>query len=114
LTDEHIIAEGMGGNIILPEASCFDCQRATTNIEGSILKHSLLTIRHHLNVRMKKKKRTNAFRATFVIDGKDVDVTLPIEDHPTMFTLLEFYPPRHDDGPTDRQFWRGGLLVYPN
>jgi hypothetical protein len=42
---------------------------------------------------MKKRKRENRFSATFVIDGKDVVVDLPIEDYPTMFSLLEFDPP---------------------
>jgi hypothetical protein len=93
LSDEHVIAEGMGGTVILPKASCHECQKATTSIEGAILKHCLLTIRHHAGVRMKKRKRENRFSATFVIDGKDVVVDLPIEDYPTMFSLLEFDPP---------------------
>src|SRR4051794_27690090 len=34
LTTEHIIPESLGGMLVLPEASCTDCQKFTSAFEG--------------------------------------------------------------------------------
>jgi hypothetical protein len=33
LGDEHIVAYGLGGTIVLPEASCKECEKETGRIE---------------------------------------------------------------------------------
>jgi hypothetical protein len=46
LTKEHILPQGLGGGLILPESSCETCRRITQDIETTCLRHmSLLTYR---------------------------------------------------------------------
>jgi hypothetical protein len=96
LSDEHIVPEGLGGTLILPEASCADCAKITGNIEGSILRTLLWAPRRQLGVRSKKRKRAanRGFPITTVVGGKDVVFELPIEDHPSILLLLGLKTPR--------------------
>jgi hypothetical protein len=38
LTDEHVIPLALAGNLILEEASCSDCGRLTSQVEGALLR----------------------------------------------------------------------------
>jgi hypothetical protein len=94
LGDEHVICEGLGGNIILPEASCFRCERATGRIEQSLLKTLLWAPRRNLNIRGKKRKRNNdGFPVTSIVNGREVTFNLPIDKHPTFLVSPVLNPP---------------------
>ncbi|RRN64635.1 HNH endonuclease [Caulobacter sp. 602-1] len=54
LTDEHIIPDGLGGNLILAESSCVDCARITGQTEQVVLRKYLHNIRGALGIRSKK------------------------------------------------------------
>lgn len=90
LSEEHIVAEGLGGTLILPEASCERCAKATTRIEGAVLRTILWTPRAHLGIRGKRRKRPALFPLSAVVDGREVRVELPIEQYPTALFLPGF------------------------
>ena len=96
LSEEHIIAEGLGGNLILPEASCEDCAKRTSAIEGAILRTSLFATRARLQIRGKKRKRQHrdSYPVTTVVGGKDVEIMIPLAEHPTTLFMVGFQPPR--------------------
>lgn len=94
LSEEHIVSEGLGGVIVLPEASCEVCAKTTTKIEGNILRTVLWTPRRHLKIRGKKRKRDErTFPLTAVVDGKDVPLHLPLNEHPALLFLLRLQAP---------------------
>lgn len=87
-TEEHIIAEGLGGNLVIPHAVCGDCQQRTN--EGKIL-GNLAAVRYKMNLKLKRRKRDleNGFRFL----GPDGWQCVPLDDHPTMLTLPMFSIP---------------------
>jgi hypothetical protein len=94
LGKEHIIPEGLGGTIILPHASCGECEDHTKRFEGKILRNLLWAPRHKLDIRMKKRERdSDLFPFTATVDGKDVRFDLPLNRHPTVLFLCGFQEP---------------------
>jgi hypothetical protein len=95
LSDEHIIAEGLGARFVLPEASCSACADKTKAIETDVLRGVLWTPRRQLNIRGKKRKRDESYGYPIIarIGGADVEFRLPIEDHPTLFLAIVLNPP---------------------
>jgi hypothetical protein len=71
LTNEHIIADGLGGDLILPDASCHDCARKTGKVEQDILRYALQQPRGALGVRSRKKRpKQTSIRANIAEDGE--------------------------------------------
>lgn len=95
LTEEHIIADGFGGTLVLPKASCEEHQKKTTTIEGSILRTIFLAPRAHLGIRSRKKKRkpVTVFPVKATVDGREIIIPLSLEQHPTVLYLINFGPP---------------------
>lgn len=70
LTDEHIIAQGLRGNLILPAASCTDCAEVTGRFEQFYMRETQDALRTNFGIfgkRRKKERRTT--------------IPLKIEDH---------------------------------
>ncbi|WP_143325590.1 HNH endonuclease [Caballeronia sordidicola] len=57
LTNEHIIAEGLGGVALLPKATCDTCKDITSKIETVCLRGPLGNIRLGAEVKRKKKNK---------------------------------------------------------
>lgn len=57
LGKEHIVPFGIGGYLVLPEASCQKCERIICRAETLVLLHNLSGIRHILGVKSRKKKK---------------------------------------------------------
>jgi hypothetical protein len=95
LTDEHILADGFGGTLVLPKASCEDHQKKTTTIEGSILRTIFLAPRAHLGIRARKKKRNpiDKFPLRATVDGREITIEVALEEYPTMLYLMNLGPP---------------------
>jgi hypothetical protein len=94
LGDEHIIAEGLGGNLILREAVCEACETAVKRFEPGILKTVLYAPRVHLGVRRKKRKRNEErIKISGVVDGKDVTIDLPLKRTPVVLFFVRLGPP---------------------
>jgi hypothetical protein len=88
LSEEHIISEGLGSRLVLPEASCKSCSEKTKRIEGAVLGNLLWAPRVALKIRRKKRPRSEEdFPLTAIVNGAPVTIRLPIEHHPTMLFL---------------------------
>ncbi len=77
LTDEHIIAEGLGGREVLPAASCLNCARITGAFEQKVLRHAIWPLRHQMGMGGKKRKRGDTVRTLGRRDGQDIYADLP-------------------------------------
>jgi hypothetical protein len=94
LSEEHVIPEGLGAKLILPEASCKRCSNATTRFEGSVLRSLLWTARRHLKIPGKKRKREERlYPVTAIIDGNEVQFELPLPRYPVTLLLPELRRP---------------------
>jgi hypothetical protein len=111
LGDEHIIAEGLSGTLILPRASCRRCEKQTAKIEVNVLRGILWAPRTVMRLRTKRpKERPTSFPTMAQIGGQDVKINLPIEDYPTMLFFPRVGPPgilvgRPRDQADMRQMW---------
>lgn len=92
LTSEHIIAEALGCGIELPEASCSDCQRVTSEFERSVTEEMFDPVRRIFAL---KGKGGILQKQNFPVDvGTTVTnfVMLVEQHHPTLLTLPQLYP----------------------
>ncbi len=92
---EHIIAEGIGGTIGLPEASCQDCEDATGRlVEGQVLGNTLKALRVHLGLKKPGSGRhPTLLPISAKVDGIDRVIQIPTEDYPIIFNMLVYPPP---------------------
>lgn len=95
---EHVIAEGLGGTLELPEASCQDCEEATgAVVEGDVLGRFMKAIRVHLRL---KKPGSGPPPKTLPLDGtvlgQNKRVEISIEDYPIMLGMFAYAPPDLD------------------
>jgi hypothetical protein len=75
LTDEHIIADGFGGDLVLPASSCTDCAAKTGWFEQDILRNNLRQPRGVLGIQSRKKRaKQTSFRVNVASDDKDPPV----------------------------------------
>lgn len=96
LTKEHIIPFGLNGNFVLPEASCDDCAKITSDVERRVLKGFLERGRLALGLasRHKKRARPTSLPATLIgVDESIVEKQLPIVDSLQVIHLPVFIPP---------------------
>jgi HNH endonuclease len=56
LTDEHIIADGLGGDLLLPSSSCLACAKHTGRVEQLVLRDLLRQPRGAMGIRSRKKR----------------------------------------------------------
>ncbi len=93
LTSEHVIAEALGCGLELPQASCFDCQRVTSEFERSVTEEMFDPVRRSLNL---VGKQGVLQKKNFALDvGAETSEFVMISDihHPTLLTLPGLYPP---------------------
>ncbi len=92
---EHIIAEGIGGTIELPEASCQTCEDATGRlVEGQVLGNTLKALRVHLNLKKPGSGRhPETLPISANVDGVDRVIEIPTGDYPIIFNMLVYPPP---------------------
>jgi len=89
LTKEHIIPFGLGGNWVLPKASCSKCQSIINKFEHPLQRGHFYPARVHLGFPSQHKDpRPEAFPVRF-IDDQSV-ATVSLSDHPCVFNLLKF------------------------
>jgi hypothetical protein len=97
LSDEHILAEGLGGTLILPEASCPDCEKKTCWIETVCLRHTYGPVRYRRRFPRKKAKRktlpTSLPLEIEYWDGTRVVEHVPLEKYPAPFVGYIFKLP---------------------
>ncbi len=96
LSDEHIVAIGLGGTLILEEASCCGCSKHTNErIEQLILNGSLLAPRRQLQIRGRKRKRKEQeYELITLVGEREVRIRLSLEEHPSILLITGFNRPR--------------------
>jgi len=94
LGDEHVVAESLGGTLVLEQAACEACERIINEFEQPILKTVLYAPRVHLGVRRKKRKRSEeTIKLQGNVNGKDIDVFLPLKRAPVLLFFVKLGPP---------------------
>jgi hypothetical protein len=92
LGEEHVIPFGLGGNLILPAASCRQCSDITgRQIEGAILNaywgtHSVPRLR--LNLPTRKPKKRPQKRILRITDAKGTVKTVSVDAHDVPLAFL--------------------------
>ena len=93
LGDEHIIPEGLGGRLILKEASCKACEKITSQTELEWLRSSLYVARVHKGFGKKKKRTPLMLPLKVLTNGEVITKTVPLEKYPPMVVTLLFDTP---------------------
>ncbi len=95
LTDEHIVPLGLGGNLVLPKASCKACQDITRDIEGVCLGKMLGPFRVRVDTpsRRRKKRPKELTTSVLYLDRSIRHEKAAVGDAPISLTLPIFEPP---------------------
>jgi hypothetical protein len=92
LTDEHIVPESLGGDLIIEKATCEECQAQTHAFEGHAC-DVYRAIRRQLNFPSKTKGKKAALRSgseKFILDVDGRRVKVSAEEFPALLTSLAF------------------------
>lgn len=94
LRREHIIPFGLGGNLILPRASCCNCERITGAIEQNCQRKILgnFRVRHGFPTR-NKKERPDKLEINLVTPNGIVSQYVPIRKYPRYLMLFRMPMP---------------------
>lgn len=84
LTKEHIVPFGLGGNLILPKASCRDCATVTGGVEHFCLRPMLGPFRIRLALPTRRpEERPSALPIEFIrVDGRREQKTVGAQEVP--------------------------------
>jgi hypothetical protein len=94
LSDEHIVSGALGGNFVLPEASCQKCAEYTSGVESAVLNDLFWAARHKLKLRSStRNRRRRDFKFSTVVGGQEVILRLPLDMHPTVLFMPSFFAP---------------------
>ena len=112
LGDEHIVPEGLGGRLILKEASCKACETITSQAELEWLRGSFYAARVHKGFGKKKKRTPLLLPLKVFTNGEVVTKTVPLEEYPPMVVTLLFDTPEIllDLDPVDKVL-SGGVAI---
>jgi hypothetical protein len=82
LSREHVIPYGLWGDLVLRDASCADCARETSEVEGRVLRGNMLGFRAVLDAPTRDRRdRPTSFPAEVQRDGEWLGVDLPIPEY---------------------------------
>lgn len=88
LTDEHIIPDGLGGDLVLPAASCKACATATSRAELHLLREAIQFPRGVAGLRSRKRKSAPP-TADVTLDGELAAKAKPLDEAaPFMFAIF--------------------------
>jgi hypothetical protein len=112
LGDEHIIPEGLGGKLLLPEASCKVCEEVTSQFEQEWLRSSFYSGRVQKGLGKKKKRPPRYLPLKIQRNGRTVWESIPIEKYPAIIVTLLFDHPDILSGcePVEKEL-SGGVAV---
>lgn len=95
LGDEHIIPEGLGGDLVLPEASCGGHEGLTSSVEQFCQKPMLGALRYQLGLPTKRPKdRPTTLPVRLLIGGTWQEKQIPVADYPLVLLVPYLPPPR--------------------
>lgn len=91
LTREHVIPFGLGGGLILRDATCENCRKITHSFESTCLERHLKAVRTHEKMPSRNRKRRPTHLPILVErDGIERPEMVPIDHHPTLLILPEY------------------------
>jgi hypothetical protein len=84
LKDEHIIPVSLGGQTIIEKASCADCEKITSYLDGYLARDLFNEYRSHVGLPSRRQKlRPTTLNASFQLpDGSEVHRSFPIKGQP--------------------------------
>src|SRR5882724_3367822 len=82
LRDEHIIPHSLGGDTVIAKASCPDCEKITSYLDGYLARDTFNECRSHVGLRSRRPKgRPKTLIASSLRpDGTEVDREFSIKD----------------------------------
>lgn len=97
LSDEHIVPISLGGDIVLPDASCESCRVITSRFEQTVAREMLWRARLKLKVPGNRKRRKNRPThwpmITITPDNIENTVDIPVGDIPLVLSIVKMPPP---------------------
>ena len=91
LTDEHIVPFGLGGNLVLPRASCAKHAKHTSNIEGRALRSAFGPLRVYLGLPTRRPRdRPKTITYTTTRGDQTEHRELPPSKHPFVLAMWDF------------------------
>ena len=97
LHDEHVVPEGLGGTLVLAEASCRQCEQMINPFEQKVIRVNFQMARLRLGVHRKRRARNADADALMVTiqneDGSESSARMPPDLAPSLFFLPNFGPP---------------------
>ncbi|TPL97444.1 HNH endonuclease [Mesorhizobium sp. B2-3-10] len=94
LGDEHIIPEAINGALVLPEASCGECEGKINWFEQYCMKQTLGPLRYALGLKTKRpKERPETLPLQLEVGGEWITREVPVEWAPVALLLPVFDPP---------------------
>lgn len=92
LTDEHIIPLALGGNLVLPDASCKDCAKVTSRFERRVLRGFMYGARVAGDFPSRRKKKRPHTLPTKLIshENKIMEHDIPTVEAPGLLSLPIF------------------------
>jgi hypothetical protein len=108
LDREHIIAKSLGGMLVLPDASCRDCAKATSAMEGRIAGELFRAIRRQMKFPTgNPRNRPRGF--TVGLDG--VNASVLAEGYPGLLISFAFPLPGILAGAAATEEFGGGIAL---
>jgi hypothetical protein len=100
LTREHIVPFALGGRLVLPDASCPQCSKATSGFELRLLRSpNWWPLRRALNL---SSRRARAQPDSFAVEVTAAGITrvadIKVANYPLVVVVLDFDPPTHLTG----------------
>lgn len=113
LEDEHIIPFSLGGDLVLPRASCRTCSGITSRIEGYIGRSLFWEFRSNQKLRTRRKKdRPKSLPAKVVLRGGETEIRdFPIDKHPSTIVMPGFPIPGIVRGGSPDEVW-GSIPIF--
>jgi hypothetical protein len=93
LGDEHIIPYSLNGTQILPQASCRECERITSYLEGFVSRSVFYQLRTAANMRTRRQLPTEFPVILVFDDGREEEIMVPADVHPATLVLPKFHQP---------------------
>ena len=94
LSTEHIIPYGLGGELVLPNASCEKHRRATSKVEDFVLRKYLCPLRSHLGLPSRKPHlRPDGYPLILKRGPRSWKQKVKLKDHPGLVRFVIFDPP---------------------
>src|SRR5260370_24163699 len=92
LSDEHIVACGLGGTLVLPQASCARCAKITSQVELHCLRGIYRPARMHLRL-PSRKGHPETLPVEVELGDTKTRVDLTMADHPGYLFSFDYEPP---------------------